>query len=49
MEISRRDFLKGSISVGTGTALAGLIGSGVNLTPRCGCRSHFCARRAVLK
>ena len=33
MEISRRDFLKGSISVGTGTALAGLIGSGVDLIP----------------
>ena len=33
MEISRRDFLKVSFSAGTGTALAGLLGSGVSLGP----------------
>lgn len=33
MEVSRRDFLKLSVAAGTGTALAGLIGSGVNLGP----------------
>jgi formate dehydrogenase major subunit len=33
MEISRRDFLRLSVAAGTGTALSGLIGSGVNLGP----------------
>ena len=33
MEISRRDFLRFSVAAGTGTALRGLIGSGVNLGP----------------
>lgn len=33
MEVSRREFLKFSVAAGTGTALAGLIGSGVNLGP----------------
>jgi formate dehydrogenase major subunit len=33
MEISRRDFLRFSAAAGTGTALSGLIGSGVNLGP----------------
>jgi len=33
MEVSRRDFLRLSLAAGTGTALSGLIGSGVNLGP----------------
>jgi formate dehydrogenase major subunit len=33
MEVSRRDFLKFSVAAGSGTALAGLLGSGVNLGP----------------
>jgi formate dehydrogenase major subunit len=33
MQVSRRDFLKLSVAAGTGTALSGLIGSGVNLGP----------------
>jgi len=33
MEISRRDFLRLSVAAGTGTALSGLVGSGVNLSP----------------
>jgi formate dehydrogenase major subunit len=33
MEISRRDFIRVSVSAGSGTALAGLLGSGVNLGP----------------
>jgi formate dehydrogenase major subunit len=33
MEVSRRDFLKLSVATGSGTALAGLLGSGVNLGP----------------
>ena len=33
MEVSRRDFLRSSLAAGTGTALSGLVGSGVNLTP----------------
>ena len=33
MEVSRRDFLRLSVAAGTGTALSGLIGSGVNLGP----------------
>lgn len=33
MEISRRDFLRISVAAGTGTALAGLIGSGADLAP----------------
>jgi formate dehydrogenase major subunit len=33
MEVSRRDFLRLSAAAGTGTALSGLIGSGVNLGP----------------
>ena len=33
MEVSRRDFLRLSVAAGSGTALAGLIGSGVNLGP----------------
>jgi formate dehydrogenase major subunit len=33
MEISRRDFLRVSVAAGTGTALSGLVGSGVNLAP----------------
>jgi hypothetical protein len=33
MEVSRRDFLKFSIGAASGTALAGLVGSGVNLGP----------------
>jgi formate dehydrogenase major subunit len=33
MEVSRRDFLRFSLAAGTGTALSGLVGSGVNLTP----------------
>jgi formate dehydrogenase major subunit len=33
MEISRRDFLKFSAAAGSGTALAGLVGSGMNLGP----------------
>ena len=33
MEVSRRDFLRLSVAAGTGTALGGLIGSGVNLGP----------------
>ena len=32
MEVSRRDFLRLSVAAGTGTALSGLVGSGVNLT-----------------
>ena len=31
MEVSRRDFLRLSVAAGTGTALSGLVGSGVNL------------------
>ena len=34
MEISRRDFLRFSVAAGSGTALSGLIGSGVNLATR---------------
>ena len=33
MEVSRRDFLRFSIGAASGTALAGLVGSGVNLGP----------------
>jgi formate dehydrogenase major subunit len=33
MEISRRDFLRLSVTAGSATALSGLIGSGVNLGP----------------
>src|SRR5438445_12634310 len=33
MQVSRRDFLRSSVAAGTGTALSGLIGSGVNLGP----------------
>ena len=33
MEVSRRDFLRFSISAAGGTALSGLVGSGVNLGP----------------
>ena len=33
MEVSRRDFLRFSVAAGTGTALSGLVGSGVNLAP----------------
>ena len=33
MEVSRRDFLRFSVAAGTGTALSGLVGSGVNLGP----------------
>jgi formate dehydrogenase major subunit len=33
MEVSRRDFLKFSVAAGTGTALSGLLASGVNLGP----------------
>jgi formate dehydrogenase major subunit len=33
MEVSRRDFLRFSASAAGGTALAGLVGSGVNLAP----------------
>jgi len=33
MDVSRRDFLKFSLATGTGTALAGLVGSGMNLAP----------------
>src|SRR4029079_14449760 len=33
MEVSRRDFLRLSVAAGTGTALSGLAGSGVNLAP----------------
>jgi formate dehydrogenase major subunit len=33
MEVSRRDFLRLSLAAGTGTALSGLLGSGVNLGP----------------
>ena len=33
MEVSRRDFLRLSVAAGTGTALSGLVGSGVNLGP----------------
>src|ERR671918_2482131 len=33
MEVSRRDFLRFSVAAGTGTALSGLVGSGVNLSP----------------
>jgi len=33
MELARRDFLRLSIAAGTGTALSGLVGSGVNLSP----------------
>ena len=33
MQVSRRDFLRFSVAAGTGTALSGLIGSGVNLGP----------------
>ena len=33
MEVSRRDFLRFSVAAGTGTALSGLIGAGVNLGP----------------
>jgi formate dehydrogenase major subunit len=33
MDVSRRDFLRLSVAAGTGTALSGLIGSGVNLGP----------------
>ena len=34
MEVSRRDFLRLSVAAGSGTALSGLIGSGVNLGRR---------------
>lgn len=33
MQVSRREFLRLSIGGGSGTALAGLIASGVNLAP----------------
>jgi formate dehydrogenase major subunit len=33
MQVSRRDFLRFSVAAGTGTALSGLIGSGVDLGP----------------
>jgi formate dehydrogenase major subunit len=33
MEVSRRDFLRFSVAAGTGTALSGLVGSGVSLAP----------------
>jgi len=33
MAVTRRDFLRLSVAAGTGTALSGLIGSGVNLGP----------------
>jgi formate dehydrogenase major subunit len=33
MQVSRRDFLRLSVAAGTGTALSGLVGSGVNLGP----------------
>ena len=33
MEVSRRHFLRFSVAAGTGTALSGLVGSGVNLAP----------------
>ena len=33
MEVSRRDFLKFSVAAGSGTALAGLLASGVDLGP----------------
>src|SRR5438874_12968745 len=33
MEVSRRDFLRFSVGAAGGTALAGLVGSGVNLGP----------------
>ena len=33
MDASRRDFLRLSVAAGTGTALSGLLGSGVNLGP----------------
>ena len=33
MEVSRRDFLRFSVGAASGTALAGLVGSGVNLGP----------------
>jgi formate dehydrogenase major subunit len=33
MQVSRRDFLRFSLAAGTGTALSGLIGSGVDLGP----------------
>ena len=33
MAVSRRDFLRLSVAAGTGSALSGLIGSGVNLGP----------------
>jgi formate dehydrogenase major subunit len=33
MEVSRRDFLRFSVSAAGGSALAGLVGSGVNLAP----------------
>src|SRR5262247_1990118 len=33
MQVSRRDFLRLSVAAGTGTALSGLVGSGVNLSP----------------
>src|SRR5215467_354367 len=33
MQVSRRDFLRISVAAGTGTALSGLVGSGVNLGP----------------
>lgn len=33
MAVSRRDFLRLSVAAGTGTALSGLIGAGVNLGP----------------
>ena len=33
MEVSRRDFLRLSVGAAGGTALAGLVGSGVNLGP----------------
>ena len=33
MDVSRRDFLRFSVGAASGTALAGLVGSGVNLGP----------------
>ncbi|MGZ5641235.1 MAG: twin-arginine translocation signal domain-containing protein, partial [Burkholderiales bacterium] len=33
MQVSRRDFLRLSLGAGSGTALAGLVASGVNLAP----------------
>ena len=46
MEVSRRDFLRLSVAAGTGTALSGLVGSGVNLGPTdCPCTGIADQRR----